>query len=151
MSAPATDRLFVYGTLLRAVGHPMYRLLARQADYLGPAQVAGRLYDLGDYPGMLIEAGGAAHVTGELYRLHDPATTLRQLDQYEGCAPTDRPPREFERVLATATISALPPQPAWVYVYGRNPTALPRIADGDYLAHRARRAVAPAPTTRAPG
>jgi hypothetical protein len=38
------DRLFVYGTLMRAFDHPMARLLSRSADFIGEARCQGRLY-----------------------------------------------------------------------------------------------------------
>lgn len=140
-AAPEPAHLFVYGTLLGAVGHPMAGLLARHADYVGPARVTGRLYDVGDYPGLVLAGAGdgAGQVLGELYRLRTPAATLRQLDTYEGCAPSDPPPCEFVRVVATASAAEGPPVPVWVYVYGRATTALPLIPSGDYLQHLAAR------------
>ena len=45
--------LFVYGTLLSSVDHPMARRLGREADLLGPATFAGRLYRVSWYPGMV--------------------------------------------------------------------------------------------------
>ncbi|MHC2399282.1 gamma-glutamylcyclotransferase (GGCT)/AIG2-like uncharacterized protein YtfP [Bradyrhizobium barranii subsp. barranii] len=38
-----SDRLFVYGTLMRGFDHPMARLLAGHADFLGDATCRGRL------------------------------------------------------------------------------------------------------------
>ena len=34
-----SDRLFVYGTLMRGFDHPMARLLSANADFLGEAKV----------------------------------------------------------------------------------------------------------------
>ena len=44
--------LFVYGTLRRAVMHPMHATLSRAAEFAGAAMLPGRLYDLGEYPGV---------------------------------------------------------------------------------------------------
>ena len=38
-----SDLLFVYGTLMRGFDHPMAKLLAGNAEFLGPAQCSGRL------------------------------------------------------------------------------------------------------------
>src|SRR2546430_14032187 len=37
-----SDRLFVYGTLMRGFDHPMAQLLSRSADFLGTATGRGR-------------------------------------------------------------------------------------------------------------
>ena len=39
-----SDRLFVYGTLMRGFDHPMAKLLSRSADFIGEARCRGRLY-----------------------------------------------------------------------------------------------------------
>ena len=51
MTAAATpDRVFAYGTLRIAGGHPMARLLAARGRRLGTATVCGILLDVGPYP-----------------------------------------------------------------------------------------------------
>jgi gamma-glutamylaminecyclotransferase len=74
-------RLFVYGTLKR--GCKNHRHLAGQI-YVGEARtVAGyRLYDLGDYPGMVAAPDDTEGVTGELWLADDAA--LARLDDFEG-------------------------------------------------------------------
>ena len=47
------DRVFVYGTLMRGVAHPMAELLSRSADFLGEARCQGRLYMIAHYPGLI--------------------------------------------------------------------------------------------------
>jgi len=39
-----SDRLFVYGTLMRGYVHPMAKLLSANADFIGEAHCRGRLY-----------------------------------------------------------------------------------------------------------
>src|SRR4051794_6778720 len=54
-STGMTSLLFVYGTLLPGQAPPAMRdLIARMSD-LGPATVRGRLYDLGAYPGIILD------------------------------------------------------------------------------------------------
>ena len=45
--------LFVYGTLLSSVDHPMSRRLAGEAELLGEAMFTGRLYRVAWYPGLV--------------------------------------------------------------------------------------------------
>lgn len=60
-------RLFVYGTLRR--GAPMHALIASDARLVGPATLAGRLYDLGAYPAFTDRESKRDVVRGELYEL----------------------------------------------------------------------------------
>lgn len=76
-------------------------MLAAQASLVGPAQVPGRLYDLGDFPGA---RPGDASIAGEIFHLDDPAATLDALDEYEG--------PEFER--AVMLVNDLE---CWIYWY----------------------------------
>ncbi len=66
-----SDRLFVYGTLMRGFDHPMAKLLSRSADFLGAAQCRGRLYLIKHYPGLVLSDDPAEIVFGELYRLRE--------------------------------------------------------------------------------
>ena len=74
------EYLFVYGTLLRDIGHPMAEFLARQARFVGDAKMPGRLYDLGPYPGMREPENVDDWVHGELYELRNAAVTLEDDD-----------------------------------------------------------------------
>jgi gamma-glutamylcyclotransferase (GGCT)/AIG2-like uncharacterized protein YtfP len=65
-----SDRLFVYGTLMRGFDHPMARLLAGHADFLGEATCRGRLVLVKHYPGLLLSDVRSDIVHGELFRLH---------------------------------------------------------------------------------
>ena len=64
-----SDRLFVYGTLMRGFDHPMARLLSANADFLGEATCRGRLYLVRHYPGLMLSDDSADVVHGELFRL----------------------------------------------------------------------------------
>ena len=68
-----SDRLFVYGTLMRGFDHPMAKLLSRSADFIGEAQCRGRLYLVKHYPGLVLSDEPDDVVFGELYRLRAPA------------------------------------------------------------------------------
>ena len=130
MSAPARDaaaHLFAYGTLRR--GAAMHALLAPGVEWIAPARVRGRLYDLGAFPGLAPGRAGE-WVQGELYRLvdADPAALLASLDRYEG--------RSFRRVVREALPASGDPVRAWVYLYTGALRGRLRIASGDYLAER---------------
>jgi gamma-glutamylcyclotransferase (GGCT)/AIG2-like uncharacterized protein YtfP len=69
--------LFVYGTLRSGGGAAG---LLRGCRMVGTGSVAGTLYDLGDYPALVLDGRGP--VEGEVWRC--PADVLDRLDEYEG-------------------------------------------------------------------
>src|ERR1700751_4807517 len=92
-----SDRLFVYGTLMRGFDHPMAKLLAGNAEFLGPAQCRGRLYLVKHYPGLVVSDDPADIVHGELFRLREREAMLREFDMYEACGEGFPPPTEYVR------------------------------------------------------
>lgn len=125
--------LFVYGTLRSGFTNHFARLLASQAEFLGPARIQGRLYRIGHYPGAIASTDPGEWVAGELFRLHDPAATLAVLDRYEGCGPDDAPPHEFTRAQVPAMLASGESLSAWFYAYHRPVTEDRRIPSGDFL------------------
>lgn len=61
------EHVFVYGTLRQGGSNDITRLQP-PAVFIGNAEVTGRLYDLGTYPGMLLDPLGGP-VKGEVYRI----------------------------------------------------------------------------------
>jgi gamma-glutamylcyclotransferase (GGCT)/AIG2-like uncharacterized protein YtfP len=101
-------------------GYGRHRLLARGATFLGTGSIAGRLLNLGHYPGLI---RGAGRVKGELYRLDDPEL-LPVLDREEGY--------NFVRSITIVTLARGRRARAWVYRYrGPRERAVP-VPHGDY-------------------
>ncbi|MDA0661530.1 MAG: gamma-glutamylcyclotransferase [Proteobacteria bacterium] len=128
------EHLFVYGSLRRGAAHPMHRILARHATPLGPAVWQGRLYRVGWYPGAVASDDARDSVRGELYRLRLPRQVLPPLDRFENCGPGFSAPTEFSRESHEVHRPDHGSLRAWIYVYRRPVTGLPRIAGGDFLA-----------------
>lgn len=129
--------LFVYGTLRRDPAHELYHLLARHANFVSDARVSGRLFDLGSYPGMTLDADNG-YVSGELYQVNSNwPYVIARLDEYEGCTDNDPQPHEYRRELVNAIRPGGPPTIAWAYVLNRDPQGLTQIESGDYLSWRA--------------
>jgi gamma-glutamylcyclotransferase (GGCT)/AIG2-like uncharacterized protein YtfP len=71
--------VFVYGSLRRGgVGAMSIRF--PNSKFIANAQVNGSLYDLGAYPGLLLDESKSL-VTGEVYEVDDEI--LNQLDEFE--------------------------------------------------------------------
>jgi gamma-glutamylcyclotransferase (GGCT)/AIG2-like uncharacterized protein YtfP len=112
--------LFVYGTLRSEFDNPYARLLRSRAELVGPATVPGSIFRVEHYPAW--KSAPAGEVRGELYRLTDPETTLKALDEYEG--------PDFDREL----VEACGVRHAWIYRYRKEPPECSRIASGDFCA-----------------
>lgn len=130
-------RIFVYGTLRSDPAHEMFHLLAKHARFVGNATVPGRLFDLGDYPGM-ISSDDAGRVSGEVYEFAPPhwRSVIKRLDEYEGCSPADPQPHEYRREIVSARLTTGEELAAWAYILNRWPVGSPEIKSGDYLASR---------------
>jgi gamma-glutamylcyclotransferase (GGCT)/AIG2-like uncharacterized protein YtfP len=128
-----SDRLFVYGTLMRGFDHPMAQLLSRSADFIGEARCRGRLYLIKHYPGLVLSDDPAETVFGELYRLRQPEALLREFDMYEACGEGFKEPTEYIRRMLPVTSGEGAVGEAWTYIYNWPVTGLPRIASGRFL------------------
>lgn len=130
-----SDRLFVYGTLMRGFDHPMAQLLSRAADFVGEARCRGRLYLIKHYPGLVLSDDPADTVFGELYRLREPEALLREFDMYEACGEGFAEPTEYLRRILPVTLADDAVSEAWTYIYNWPVAGLPRIASGRFLEH----------------
>jgi gamma-glutamylcyclotransferase (GGCT)/AIG2-like uncharacterized protein YtfP len=128
-----SDLLFVYGTLMRGFDHPMAKLLSGNAEFIGEAHCAGRLYRIKHYPGLVLSDTADEIVFGELYRLRQPVELLREFDMYEACGEGFAQPTEYLRQMLAVTRADGTAEEAWTYVYNWPVAHLPRIASGRFL------------------
>jgi gamma-glutamylcyclotransferase (GGCT)/AIG2-like uncharacterized protein YtfP len=128
-----SDRLFVYGTLMRGFDHPMAKLLSRSADFLGAARCQGRLHLVRHYPGLVVSDDPADIVFGELYRLRARDALLAEFDMYEACGAGFPEPTEYIRRMMRVTLDDGTTTQAWTYLYNWEVARLPRITSGRFL------------------
>jgi gamma-glutamylcyclotransferase (GGCT)/AIG2-like uncharacterized protein YtfP len=126
MESNAPAYIAFYGSLMRS--HDMQRDLriADQLELVGPCQIFGVLYDLGDYPGLITSEHGRVHA--ELYRIKDPAV-FAELDDYEDY---DRRNEAGSLYLRRVVRLAEPNLDCWVYFYNREVFEAERIATGKW-------------------
>jgi gamma-glutamylcyclotransferase (GGCT)/AIG2-like uncharacterized protein YtfP len=127
-----SDFLFVYGTLMRAVRHPMHCHVAAHSEYIDEASFNGRLYMVHHYPGVVDSPVMYDRVHGELYRAHSGAA-FGLLDEYEGCGPTVPQPAEYVRVQRPVARANGTVVTAWIYLYNHPVERLPLIPSGRFL------------------
>ncbi|MCC5796812.1 MAG: gamma-glutamylcyclotransferase [Methylophaga sp.] len=124
------DYLFVYGSLRSTASH--HHLLANHCQYIGNASARGLLFQVADYPGLVMTDDSASSVIGELYQLHD-LSVWAALDYYEGCSDRFPEPYEFVRQIHKVTLEQGDEVNAWIYVYNFPFQDLPVISSGDFL------------------
>jgi gamma-glutamylcyclotransferase (GGCT)/AIG2-like uncharacterized protein YtfP len=132
--AMISDRLFVYGTLMRGYVHPMARLLSANAEFLGEASCRGRLYMVKHYPGLVLSEAAGDIVYGELYRLRAPEDLLREFDMYEACGEGFPEPTQYVRQMFSVTLADGSESEAWTYIYNWPVAELKLIESGRFLA-----------------
>jgi gamma-glutamylcyclotransferase (GGCT)/AIG2-like uncharacterized protein YtfP len=128
-----SDRLFVYGTLMRGYEHPMARMLSANADFAGEACCRGRLYLVKHYPGLVLSDDPADIVFGEVFRLRQPMEMLREFDMYEACGEGFAEPTQYIRRILPLTLDGGEASEAWTYLYNWPVAHLPRIASGRFI------------------
>lgn len=125
----------VYGSLMDGQSLPDRPDLDEFLERVGPCKLPGRLFDMGDYPGLL---EGEGTVVGELFRFHRPLAlpgdralaAFRVLDEYERFDA-----RNLKDSLYHRKVMRLPDPDidAWVYLYNHPLRGdEPRIESGDW-------------------
>lgn len=134
------DHLFVYGTLLSSasdtLGAAMRARLSNETTLVGRGSTPGRLYDLGDYPGLIeAEPRDRTLVAGEVLELRDAAATFHWLDLYEDVDADDPAAGLYRRVPQLALLNDGRAIRCWVYVLNDEPDHGALIEEGCWLSH----------------
>ena len=123
--------VFVYGTLRKGEDNDITRLTPAPL-WVGRASVAGQMFRLGAYPGVLLGETGTLRVQGEVYAI-EPALE-RQLDEIEEVYPQRRD-EYFKRDVLVDVAGQL----RICLVYEINPKYVvncPQIVSGDWVRDR---------------
>jgi gamma-glutamylcyclotransferase (GGCT)/AIG2-like uncharacterized protein YtfP len=116
--------IFVYGTLRRGGVRAMPGLFPH-SKFVGQAHVAGGLYDMGEYPALLL-GGSSSPVRGEVYEIDDKI--LSELDEIEASS--------LYRRLQVEVVVGDEKMLCWVYV--GDSELCPQgvlITSGDWIEH----------------
>lgn len=114
--------VFVYGTLRRGAARAM-SIRFPNSKFIADAAVKGSLYDLGAYPGLLLDEANSL-VTGEVYEVDDEI--LKRLDDFEAASNYRRKQVEI----------SLGSQPKVCWTYEPDPefySLRTLIASGDWI------------------
>ena len=113
--------LFLYGTLLP--GHAPAEIAPAVAKLrrLGAGTTRGLLYDLGEYPGAVLDDSAGGHIHGTIFELPRAKEVLSALDTYEDFDPNEPQSSLFVRILQPITLPNGELLECWMYVYNRDP------------------------------
>jgi gamma-glutamylcyclotransferase (GGCT)/AIG2-like uncharacterized protein YtfP len=120
----AKHLVFVYGTLRRG-GAGAIPIRFPKSKFIIDAKVTGKLYDLGAYPGLLLNESKSL-VLGEVYEVDDE--TLNELDDFEASS-------NYLRKQVEISIDA---QMRMCWTYEPNPASYSfqtLITSGDWIEH----------------
>lgn len=115
-----------YGSLMRTFDTQTNLNIRHQLQFVQVCTLHGTLYDLGEYPGLVL---GNGFVKAELYEVLDPRV-MRALDQFE-CYDPDAPAGSL--YTRSCVRLAKPNVDAWVYFYQQSVEEKQRITNGDWL------------------
>ncbi len=134
-----TKYLFSYGTLLPDQAPAKIAPVVRRMRRVGRGKVRGWLYDLGDYPGAVLNKTGSV-IFGQVFELPDKPDILGKLDQYEGFDPDDPDRSLFLRKRSLVSLDGGKKRWCWIYVYNRPPAGASTLRGGDFSKIRTLRA-----------
>lgn len=125
-------RVFVYGTLRQGGVRAMPNLFPASI-FIGKATVRGWLYDLGAYPGLVLDEMGTV-VIGEVYAV--TAEILDELDEIEGYQRDNPAASDYLRRLVAVSLGEGRTARCWVYECNpRGFACRTVIPSGDWIAY----------------
>ena len=128
-----SENLFLYGTLLPSEAPKEIASIVRRFRRLGPAHVRGRLYDLGEFPGAVLDSSSRTIIHGELVALPSDGEILEALDRYEEFDPSNPKKSLFLRKKTKVYMANGSSREGWIYVYNRHPAKAKLVGGGDYI------------------
>ncbi len=109
------EMLFVYGTLKKDDKSRMHEFLMDRSAFIGNGRVPGLMVEGTEFPA--VRADDKHWVDGEVYMLNNAETTMREIDNYEGCGSNDSAPYEYARKKVIANMDDGTHTEVWVYYY----------------------------------
>jgi len=98
--------IFVYGLLKSIYENEPAKFIRRNCTLIGDGIIPGRLYDLGNYPGVIYDKNSFSKVYGEVYLIDRNEKELVQfLDNFEGVGSQFKQPNEYIRSTIPVNIS----------------------------------------------
>lgn len=118
--------IFIYGTLMKGYKSHKKFNLSKRLNYIGIGKLNGIIYDIGEYPGLVIDCDDEKTVNGEVYEILDQSV-LQELDEFESYKPSDP---EDSLYVRTSVQLIDPKIEAWTYTYNNCINDKKKIKEG---------------------
>jgi gamma-glutamylcyclotransferase (GGCT)/AIG2-like uncharacterized protein YtfP len=128
-----SELLFAYGTLQPGLAPDEIADVLRELVTVGKGSVPGTLYDLGSFPGAVLESGSSRRISGTVYRLPADSHILKRLDEYEEYYPESPKASQFIRRLVLVQLVDGRISECWVYEYNGKRDHAPILESGAYI------------------
>ena len=128
-----SELLFAYGTLQPDHAPEEVADLVPRFERVGKGTVRGTLYDLGSYPGVVLDESSPRRISGTVFRLPAGNDILTRLDDYEGFDPQAPLSSLFIRRLHRVDLDGGPTLPCWIYEYNGSTDRAVVIESGAYV------------------
>ena len=125
--------LFVYGTLMKKYTGLKPINLEKYGKYICEGYIHGRIYEIDNFPGLIITNEPNEKVFGEIFLLNDFNRSIHELDQYEDFFPDDLGKSLYVRQIKQINVKGGGIKKAWVFIYNRAVDKKKRIVSGNYL------------------
>jgi gamma-glutamylcyclotransferase (GGCT)/AIG2-like uncharacterized protein YtfP len=124
--------LFTYGTLRPGYAPEEIASAVAALRPVGEGFARGVLYDLGEYPGAVLDPTSDQRVFGTVFRLPEERDVLRRMDEYEGFDPEAPEESLFVRGLHEVELESGSTLRCWVYGYNGETGSAPAVDGGRY-------------------
>jgi len=125
-----TTHLFFYGTLIPQFAPPHLRETLAGCKLVGEAWMRGTLYNLGNFPGAVLDDASPDKIFGRVYSAPDDDQLLAALDLYEGYDPASPATSQYLRQRREAVLAGGEKLACWVYHYNGNIAGVPFVPGG---------------------
>ena len=128
-----SEYLFTYGTL--QPGHAPAEIadVVRDLLIVGKGTIPGTLYDLGSYPGAVLDQTISRRITGTVFQLPPAIEILQRLDDYEDYDRESPGASLFIRRQCSVQLHDGRILECWVYEYNGPRDRAPIVESGAYI------------------
>lgn len=127
-----SEYLFAYGTLQPGHAPADVAHIVSRFKLIGEGFVRGALYDLGDYPGAVLDAASHQTIAGTVFELPADPQLLREIDAYEEYDPAAPDASLFLRVMHPVALATGGSLHCWVYIWNGDPANASIVPGGRF-------------------
>ena len=131
-----SDYLFSYGTLQPELAPGEIATAVKRLRRVGTGFVCGVMYDLGEYPGLILGGNATQQIEGSVFRIPGDTSVLDELDAYEEYDPKFPESSLFVRVQHPVEMSDGRTLDCWMYLYNRDTASANVVSSGAFAKKR---------------